>query len=115
MEKHTSESVEEHGCVSLTQELTKAHPDTKASPLCQAVGLYIDGSCHRTEGLKEGFAVVSRNGDQYVMVRSGPVLPYAQSRTGGSHRSTERGQRSRCRSISLGWTSSAHYHSRCRS
>lgn len=77
-QKHMSE-VEEHDCISLTQELTKACPDTKASPLCQAVLLYIDGSCLRAEGLNAGFAVVRRNGDQYVTVTSGPVQhPSAQ-------------------------------------
>lgn len=79
-QKHMSEGVEEHDCISLTQELIKACPDTKASPLCQAVQLYIDGSCHRAEeGLNAGFAVVRRNGDQYVTVTSGPVQqPSAQ-------------------------------------
>lgn len=74
-----SEGVEEHDCISLTQELTKACPDTKTSPLCQALELYIDGSCHRAEGLNAGFAAIRRNRDQYVAVTSGPVQhPSAQ-------------------------------------
>lgn len=81
MAQNMSDGEQAHDCIKATWAVAKARPDTGSSPLQEAVDLYIDGSCHKTEeGLKAGFAVVRREGQEFQVICSGKVEPPSTQR-----------------------------------
>ncbi|KAL3968319.1 tenascin [Sarotherodon galilaeus] len=67
-------SGEPHDCVKRAQVEEKVREDLKAEPIAGAEEWFTDGCCHRDEeGLKAGYAVVRRVGQEYQVIEAGRI------------------------------------------
>ncbi|KAL3973702.1 hypothetical protein ACER0C_024909 [Sarotherodon galilaeus] len=67
-------SGEPHDCVKKAQVEEKVREDLKAEPIAGAEEWFTDGCCHRDEeGLKAGYAVVRRVGQEYQVIEAGRI------------------------------------------
>ncbi|KAL3992502.1 immunoglobulin superfamily member 9B [Sarotherodon galilaeus] len=67
-------SGEPHDCVKRAQVEEKVREDLKAEPIAGAEEWFTDGCCHRDEeGLKAGYAVVRRVGQEYQVMEAGRI------------------------------------------
>ncbi|KAL3987807.1 F-box and leucine-rich repeat protein 13 [Sarotherodon galilaeus] len=67
-------SREPHDCVKRAQVEEKVREDLKAEPIAGAEEWFTDGCCHRDEeGLKAGYAVVRRVGQEYQVIEAGRI------------------------------------------
>ncbi|KAL4009467.1 hypothetical protein ACER0C_003319 [Sarotherodon galilaeus] len=67
-------SGEPHDCVKKAQVEEKVRKDLKAEPIAGAEEWFTDGCCHRDEeGLKAGYAVVRRVGQEYQVIEAGRI------------------------------------------
>ncbi|XP_065328147.1 uncharacterized protein LOC135933842 [Pelmatolapia mariae] len=67
-------SGEPHDCAKRAEAEEKVREDLKAEPIIGAEDWFTDGCCHRDEeGLKAGYAVVSRRGRQYEVKEAGRI------------------------------------------
>uniref|UniRef100_A0A669E4K8 ribonuclease H n=1 Tax=Oreochromis niloticus TaxID=8128 RepID=A0A669E4K8_ORENI len=67
-------SGEPHDCVKKAQVEEKIREDLKAEPIPGAEDWFTDGCCHRDEeGLKAGYAVVCRIGNEYQVKEAGRI------------------------------------------
>ncbi|XP_065327540.1 uncharacterized protein LOC135933327 [Pelmatolapia mariae] len=67
-------SGEPHDCAKRAEAEEKVREDLKAEPIIGAEDWFTDGCCHRDEeGLKAGYAVVSRRGRQYEVQEAGRI------------------------------------------
>ncbi|KAL4008228.1 hypothetical protein ACER0C_002080 [Sarotherodon galilaeus] len=65
---------EPHDCVKKAQVEEKVRKDLKAEPIAGAEEWFTDGCCHRDEeGLKAGYAVVRRVGQEYQVIEAGRI------------------------------------------
>ncbi|KAL4009161.1 hypothetical protein ACER0C_003013 [Sarotherodon galilaeus] len=67
-------SGEPHDCAKKAEAEEKVREDLKAEPIPGAEDWFTDGCCHRDEeGLKAGYAVVCRRGQQYEVKEAGRI------------------------------------------
>ncbi|KAL4005223.1 hypothetical protein ACER0C_004936 [Sarotherodon galilaeus] len=67
-------SGEPHDCAKKAEAEEKVREDLKAEPIPGAEDWFTDGCCHRDqEGLKAGYAVVCRRGNQYEVKEAGRI------------------------------------------
>ncbi|KAL4009592.1 hypothetical protein ACER0C_003444 [Sarotherodon galilaeus] len=65
---------EPHDCARKAEAEEKIREDLKAEPIPGAEDWFTDGCCHRDEeGLKAGYAVVCRRGNQYEVKEAGRI------------------------------------------